>query len=369
VSGGRDGERGAVAVAVAIFMSGLFGFFALAMSIGTMMDTATELQAASDAAALAAAMSLDGTAAGLAAARTAALGYSQKHTVYRDQVEINSDGDDVSFGRWTCPFGSGSTCFMPEGDPRKITAVMIKNGRDDGYKHNTSLPLAFGAFVGASTAKLGSVAVAVGAGPSSVDCALPLVIGESRIVDSSNNVRCGPGQTQTFTFTNANVDGIGFVNLTPGDNNEPNGTRVSGEIADGCKKGDTSEVGGGFKMQNGDDFGKVADALAGNSKKTGASNTCLIGTTQTFAVSDAGGPNPIFQGSQAVVGFVKATIVAVTDNKGASLSCVPGVQGAAVGSKNAMVLSFPCTAPDTDVGTYGGGRAYNSTNVSVRLVQ
>lgn len=375
MSRGRDGERGAVAVAVAIFMSGLFGFFALAMSIGTMMDTATELQGASDAAALAAAMSLNGTADGLAAARAAALWYSQKHTVYGDQVEINSNGGDVSFGTWICPFGSGPNCFMPEGDPRKITAVMIKNGRDDGYKHNTSLPLAFGAFVGASTAKLGSVAVAVGAGPSSVKCALPLVVGECKIPNVADPSFCASGQEQppaVFTFSNDSNDSIGFVKLDASNGGLSNQWVYEQLVGNStCKTSDTFKIGDDFEMQNGNDSNdKVSGAMTGTSKNGDPTPPCLIGTVQTLAVSDFGCPDPKFVPHHAVVGFVKVKIVGITDNKGVSLGCA-GAPGPTLPTvkKKAIVLSFPCTAPDTDVGTYGGGRAYNSTNVSVRLVQ
>ena len=66
---------------------------------------------------------------------------------------------------------------------------------------------------------------------------------------------------------------------------------------------------------------------------------------------------------------MKATIVAVTDNKGDALGC-PGTSASPVAGnpKNAIVVEIPCNAP-SDPGGFGGGRAYNTSNVPTRLVQ
>ena len=128
---------------------------------------------------------------------------------------------------------------------------------------------------------------------------------------------------------------------------------------------------GPAKVQNGNDFNdKVIDALRGVDNKGDVIGSCLIGKTLSWAVTDAGCPdNPIFQGVLEVVGFVKGTIVAVTDNKGNALGC-PGTSAAPVtGSpQNAIVVDFPCDA-HADPGDFGGGRAYNTSNVPTRLVQ
>ncbi|HVR63986.1 MAG TPA: pilus assembly protein TadG-related protein [Polyangia bacterium] len=366
----RNGERGAVAVMAAILMMSLFGFFALAFSMGTMMDTATDLQSASDSAALAAARSLTGDATGLTAARQAAVAYSQKHTAFGDIVTIDPYAD-VLFGSWSCPFGVGS-CFVPQTDPRKITAVKILNGRNGGT-HNSPVPLSFGAFVGASTASLASSAVAVGGGPSGVKCALPLVVDECQtVLNGANQLRCG---TQTVTFSNANQDHIGFVNLDSSSNNNPNGTWVAGQITSKNYCNGSNRV-GNARMQNGNDFDKVAAALAGtDGKKKGDPKTdCYIGSTQTVAVTDAGCPtNPSFQGTPTnpVVGFVSVIIAGVTDNKGNSLSCTTGVPGPTLPTTdmNAVVFTFPCSSPDPDTDNFGGGRAYNISNLPIRLAQ
>jgi hypothetical protein len=87
-------------------------------------------------------------------------------------------------------------------------------------------------------------------------------------------------------------------------------------------------------------------------------------------VTDAGCPgNPTFQGVQEVVGFAKATITAVTDNHGDALGCPGGPAPVVNGKpKNAVIVAIPCSAP-ADTGDFGGGRAYNVSNVRTRIVQ
>src|SRR6185312_9211518 len=99
---------------------------------------------------------------------------------------------------------------------------------------------------------------------------------------------------------------------------------------------------GPTKMQNGDDFAKAIDALRGVDSMGKVIAPCWIGVNVSFPVSDAGCPgNPIFQGVQQVVGFVRGNIVAVTDNKGNALVC-PGVVPPAIGggSKNAVIVDI-----------------------------
>jgi Flp pilus assembly protein TadG len=227
-----------VAVTTALFLGGLFGFFALAFNVGLMMDSRTELQNASDSAALAAARSLNGTASGLTAARKSAYDFSMKHTTYGVPITIDTGSADLTFGRWhlsaaECLFGSsGHDCFesISTTEPRKITAVKIRNGRDGG-SHNAPLELVFGSFVGSTTANVRSAAVAVGGGPAAPSCVLPLAVAECSIVNSSTGqMNCASGPQQ-MVFSNANVDAVGFANLFyPDDRQSPNGTFVADVI-------------------------------------------------------------------------------------------------------------------------------------------
>ena len=379
---GRQAERGAVVPLVAISIVALFGFFALAFSMGQMMGSRAELQNGSDSAALAAARSLNGEASGLDAARRAADAYSRQHTAAGDVVLIDAFGPDLVFGRWhlpaaECVFGaSGTDCFepLPTDQPRKITAVKILNGRDGEPTHNDLLDLPFGAFVGKTSTAVDSAAVAVGAGAGAVDCALPLVVPECKIVDSANKMKCGSGP-QRLVFSNANIDAVGFVNLYyPSDSQAPSGTFAADVIRNRRCNPKDYQV-GPAKMQNGDDFGKVIDALrgvTGNGNNAAATGPCLLNQPQALAVSDAGCPaNPIFQGVQEVVGFVTATITAVTDNQGNLLGC-PGKPAPTLTgpfAKNAVIVDVTCEATAGSA-EWGGGRDYNAGNdVRVRLVQ
>lgn|GEM_PF-5979499 len=373
----RQSERGAVAVGAALLVVVMLGFFALAFDTALVMDSRTELQNGSDAAALAAAQSLDGTASGLSAARRSAYAYSLRHTAYDQPITIDSSVD-VIFGRWhmaaaDCVFASsGRDCFepVPTSDPRKITAVKLRNGRDGG-SHNPPLDLPFGRFVGATIARVRSEAVAVGGGPATPGCAVPLAVAECAIVDpDTGRMNCDAGPKR-LVFSNANVDGLGFANLYyPDDTRAPNNGFVADVIADQMCNPNHFQI-GPAKMQNGNDFDdKVIDALRGVDHKGNVVGGCLIHQPLSWAVTDAGCPtNPTFQGVQDVVGFVKATIAVVTDNNGNSLGC-PGETAPPVGGspKNAIVVDFPCDVPG-DPGDIGGGRVFNTGGVRIRLVQ
>jgi len=243
--------------------------------------------------------------------------------------------------------------------------VKIKNGRDGATTHNTSLSLPFGAFVGASTASVRSAAVAVGAGSADVNCSLPLAVAECTILDSlTNTLRCGPGNQLALVMSTANDDTLGFGNLTDS-SNAPSGNWSAGQIDNGTCNDGTARA-GQVKLQNGNDWAKVADAIRGADN-----GNCLFGSTQTLAVTDNGCPgNPIFDNTTPVVGFVRVKIIGVTDNHAASLAC-PGFAAPDLGAsplKNSLVIEVQCAAASPGNGEFGGGRSYN-TGFYVRLVQ
>lgn len=374
-TGPRAHDRGAVAITAAIVLPVLLAFLAVAFNMGLLMDSRAELQNGSDAAALAAARSLDGTAAGLVAARRAAYAYSMRHKAFDQDITIDAQNSDLAFGRWhlradECVFGSGRDCFEPlaSTEPRKITAVRVRNGRDGGT-HNGPLNMVFGAFVGRNTATVDSTATAVGGGTAAPACALPFAVAECALVDGAGNMKCGTGP-QRMVFSNANVDSVGFANLYyPDDNQAPSGTFVADTIATRLCNPTNFRI-GPAKLQNGNDFGKAMDALLGVDNKGKTVGTCLVGETFAMPVTEAGCPtNPIFQGVAEVVGFVQGKLVAVTDNKGDPQVCAgdptPTVSGK---PKNSIIVEISCNAPSPP-GEWGGGRAYNAPNVRPRLVQ
>jgi hypothetical protein len=234
------------------------------------------------------------------------------------------------------------------------------------------LPLLLTLVLGAvDTARPTSEAVAVGGGSALPGCALPFAVAECAIVDpGTGQMNCDAGPKR-MVFSNANVDGIGFANLYyPDDTQAPNNGFVA-DVITGRRCNPSHFQLGPAKLQNGNDFNdKVIDALRGVDNKGDVVGPCLIGQTLSWAVTDAGCPtNPIFQGVHEVVGFVKATIVAMTDNRGDSVGC-PGAPAPPVagGQQNAMIVDFPCGVP-ADPGDLGGGRVFNTTGVRIRLVQ
>ena len=364
-----------MAVTAAILLPVLLAFFAVAFNMGLLMDSRSQLQNGSDAAALAGARSLDGTAAGLLSARRSAYAYSMSHVAFDQAITIDAFDRDLTFGRWhlrtdECTFGSGGDCFEPLAvtEPRKITAVRILNGRDGGT-HNGPLNLLFGAFLRQSTATVRSAAVAVGAGAAAPACALPFAVAECSLIDGAGAMKCGAGP-QRMVFTNAGVDAVGFANLYyPDDTQAPSGTFVADTIRDRLCNPTNFRI-GPAKLQNGNDFDKALDVLRGVDNKGNPAGSCLIGQTMAMPVTEAGCPtNPIFQGVTEVVGFVQAKLTAVTDNKGDVLVC-PGDPAPPVAGKpkNALIIEISCAAPSPP-GEWGGGRAYNAAGVRTRLVQ
>jgi hypothetical protein len=405
----RDPERGAVAVLAAIMLLTLCTFFALAFSLGQMMDTRTELQAASDSAALAGARSLNGEASGLVAARAAASYYTGRHRGYDEMLRID-EALDVTFGRWhfqasQCTHGtSGSDCFevLDETEPRLITAVRVRNGRDGG-SHNDPLPLEFGGFFTTNTARINSQAVAVGGGTGAPECALPLALPECRILDDANQLRCG--EEMTLTFANATTDGIGFINLYyPDERSAANPNFVEEEIRNsGCRADDRHVVGEGklldgnalvnriIQAMRGVDFNGSGNSClnpgggqgnggggnnnGGNGNGNGGPNAtspdCIIGTVQTLAVVEEGCPiNPYFHGVQSVVGYVNVRIINVLDNQGCIWTCGPQPTGPHASGQRGITVRIECDErPGDGRGEpLGGGRVYNS-DARLRLVQ
>jgi hypothetical protein len=378
----RDGERGAVLILACVFLLLIGIFFTLSFNLGLLMDSRTQLQAAADSAALAAARSLNGEASGLESARQAALVNTAEHRAFDEYLRIGEA--DVIFGRWhlrrsECTYGDGTDCFQPldGSDPRAVTAVRVRNGRDGLGDHNDPISLPFGAFIRDDRSSLNADAVAVGGGSGAPQCSLPFAVPECRILDDANRLRCG--EEMTMTFANANEDGIGFVNLYfPEERNNANPNFVEDEIRGlGCRE--ERHVVGDAKLFDGNALiGRLIEALRGVTRRGNGENArevvvgpCLIGTVQTIAVVNEGCPlNPHFHNVQDVIGFVNVRIVSVSDNRGFVWTCGsepadprPGI------NQRSVTFQIECDeSPAGRADPLGGGRVYNS-DARLRLVQ
>jgi hypothetical protein len=193
-------------------------------------------------------------------------------------------------------------------------------------------------------------------------------------VNMANQLRCLDGPIR-FTFTNDKQDGIGFADLDP-DGKTPTPGGVADDIRNECKADGAPlfQVGSQY-LQNGNDLNKqILEAMQGiGAKKGGGDGDCVIGSVQDFAVMDDGcdGGDPKFNMNPQVVGFVRARLVEVTDNKGGVVTC-PGAAPAPAldptNNKPSLVLQFLCEPAGQPDGT-GGGRIYNASAPALRLVQ
>src|SRR5258708_16541138 len=139
----RDPERGAIAVLAALVLAVVGGFLALGFEVGHMMQTRTAAHLAVDAGALAGVLSIDGTAAGLDAARAAATRFTTLHYLDGEQVSI-TPSSDVASGIWDFARSTFTTSL----DPTVANAIRVTAGRDASGLHNRPLPLYFGGLLG-----------------------------------------------------------------------------------------------------------------------------------------------------------------------------------------------------------------------------
>lgn len=120
------GRRGATAVSVALSIGVVFAFVALVVDLGMARVAQSQLQSATDVAALAGARLLDGTATGVEAASSAAVQVAGANVVLSEAVVVDAAAG-VEFGRWD----ETTDSFLPESTPAEITAVRVFAQRDD----------------------------------------------------------------------------------------------------------------------------------------------------------------------------------------------------------------------------------------------
>jgi Flp pilus assembly protein TadG len=314
----RDAERGAIAILSALVLIVVGAFLALSLNVGNIMNTRAATQGAVDSAALAGALSLDGSTAGLTAAATSANAFATSHYLNRDQVVL-TPGTDIQTGRWSF---SAST-FTASADPLLVNAVRATAGRDTSGMRNSPLPVYFGVFLGGRTSvNVHSSAVAAGGGPAS-GCSIPIVLAACTVQPPGGGSLCG----QHLVFGNANIDNVGWTNLAPGSrsvNNQDiadilNGTSggagcatdpASGLPCCPVKVDDSLAVGNGNNLND-----KVEKAFKTPSNGPAGGYVCAGGVCPyiTVPVVDVGCPggNPAFTGVNPVVGFATFQIMDV----------------------------------------------------------
>ncbi len=194
-------RRGGVALAVALSLLVIFGLLSLVLDIGYARLVHTQLQAATDAAALAGSARLDGSAEGIAEARrtavaVAALNDAHGDTIILDPNPTNGPGGAVVLGVWDGASLTAST------DPDVVNAVRVRAMRDG------LVPLFSRLLDGANGLGAAAIATAVrgeALGAGEVPYYLPFGIPQC-MLDSEEGV-----ESITFVLNPAGVDNTGWA--------------------------------------------------------------------------------------------------------------------------------------------------------------
>ncbi len=154
-------RRAAVLVQVAVSATLVMGMGALAIDVGALYTAQAELQISADAAALAGAVELVGTADVQASAIAAADEYAGKNKVMGMTPKVYPE--DVEFGRSTMTPGSDRFHFEPAGDKWDAIRVTVRHVESPipGEKPAVAIPLSFAQVFGMSTSELQAQAAAV----------------------------------------------------------------------------------------------------------------------------------------------------------------------------------------------------------------
>lgn len=198
-------DRGSTATTVAIVLVMLLGFAALVVDLGQLFKTKNELQNASDSAALAGAMALDRTAAGIDAARTAVQEFGLYHDANGTDVAIASG--DIVFGNWDEIEHTFTAQGANPADPAAVNAVQVTGRRAGG----DAVQHAFGAFIGRMQSDVDADAIAVGGGPCA-ECAFPLVVPDCALDEPIATGACD----YCMVFQDNNSDNAGWTSFDEG---------------------------------------------------------------------------------------------------------------------------------------------------------
>jgi Flp pilus assembly protein TadG len=151
-------EQGTVILLIAVGLLALVAVAGLAVDLGNVWATRTQLQAASDASSLAAAGNLlqdQGTVVDTAAALAAAQSYGVAHQAGQVNVEIAPG--DVAFGSWDV-LTETFTPLPGETDPNLVRAARVVARRDAAQ--NSPLPMVLTRVVGVDTMDVSARSVA-----------------------------------------------------------------------------------------------------------------------------------------------------------------------------------------------------------------
>jgi len=317
MAGDRRRERGNIGIWAALAFTTVGSFMALAVHAGRSYSNRVELQNGADAAALAAAAQLDGTAAGVDAATQAAASFGAQHRT--ENVSIGIGASDVTVGTWD----RASATFTPiagrtAADLRRILAVQVADAR-------TNLAVPFGpAFLGASsTTSVAASAVAVGGGPCEDECAFPGAFADCLLLDADGNLKC---DDRYHVLKNDWQDNLGLTSL------DPNKSASVQSIKDALKQCVHTSADTPIPVNNGNPINSVFGSSGNGNNQSGLgvfgsslpvtvvapvvhAPNCPSASFCTGVKSQSDPcPNPRFNQDMTIVGYVAIVICYITDS-------------------------------------------------------
>lgn len=193
----RNGEKGVVAVVVAILLLLLLGFVALVVDIGFGLTAKTQLQAAADSAALAGAARFNRTNAGITTARNDAILYAGKNKVAGASVTLPPG--DVEVGSWDKQTQSFRPILLGQsGYPDTVDTLRVTLRQETAI--GTALKTSFARLLGRPTLNVRTIATAKTSGPSQcvdsddplIDCnlSIPVVLCSDKITHQNGSPYC-----------------------------------------------------------------------------------------------------------------------------------------------------------------------------------
>ena len=202
----RQGQRGVVAILVALLIFILCGFATLVIDMGYMYHVRSDLQNAVDAGATAGVRELDQTPAGIQNARVRVREFTNLH--YANQTPVNIPDADIIFGHWALPTGP----FTPYGpDPAPALLPLTNSlqviGRRSAATGN-ELDMRFAGLIGFHKADIAASATAIGGCPAQ-ECGFPMVVADCSLNEPITNGTC----EWCMVFQNNNSDTAGWTDF------------------------------------------------------------------------------------------------------------------------------------------------------------
>jgi Flp pilus assembly protein TadG len=291
----RKNERGVYIAWFAILLPFFLAIVGLAVDMAHYRFAHAELQNAADAAALAGAKSLNGTADGRTGAVSTATSFAQQHRVDGDML-ASAEVVQNQAGRW----GVNDATFTTSSVSDSATNAVRVSVRRDSVSSFFS-PILSGSL---ESRALSATATAVAGGAGAVACASPIAIATCALdYDSNGDLIC----PTTLSFQN----GTTSVGLTHPDGSSPvTGSNTVPYFKEAVQNPLTCDrpslSGTSIPLQNGDDLSQTSVNDINAATSNGANPVPII-----IPVVDktCGSGGPTYNQSATIVGYLKMKIV------------------------------------------------------------